>query len=160
MEGSSPHISLIHKLLGSISMGRIGGPLVRDRYRFSMLIQLCPNSNRPLLLFPHPIQLIQSSILFNKSGSKVDGIATNDGVRNEAVLYSSLKLGDVPSSSDVDLYHGGESFLAQHECIKLVYDSKNQGKSGIFVDEQYDHGHPSGDVVMKAGGALKENELW
>ena len=53
MEGSSPHISWIQKLLGSVSMGRIGGPLVRDRYRFAML-QLCPNSNRPLLLFPHP----------------------------------------------------------------------------------------------------------
>jgi len=112
---------------------------------------------------PIQIQLIQSSILFNKSGSKVDGIATNDGVRNEAVLCSSFKLGDVPSSSDVDLHvdlhAGGESFLVQHECIKLVHESKNQGKSGIFVDEQYGHGHPSGDVVMKAGGALKDNEL-
>ena len=101
--------------------------------------------------------MIQSRILFNESGSKVDGIVTNDGVRNEAVLYSSFfEVGDVSSSGDIDLYDGEESSLAQHESIKLVRKSKNKGKSGIFVDEQYVNEHPSGC----AGVALKENELW
>lgn len=86
--------------------------------------------------------MIQSRILFNESGCKVDGIVTNDGVRNEAVLYSSFFELALSSSSSFsgDLNYTYKTHGAVAAGGSPDTDTKTGGGTGEGLFEEIEDG--------------------